>query len=90
MSQRSKRLSHLYFTPESFRYTYIAKSTVHKNDVPVQQLYVCQGKFCTRYTEEVQKSDSVSSGRAKEDFRSVSLYLDNYLPFFDVSIGLSP
>jgi hypothetical protein len=40
--------------------------------------------------EEVQNSASVSSGLAKEDFRSVSHYLDNYLPFVDVSIGLSP
>jgi hypothetical protein len=40
--------------------------------------------------EEVQKSDSVSSGLAKDDLRSISLYLDNYLPFFDVSIGFSP
>jgi hypothetical protein len=83
MSQRSKRLSHLYFTPESFRYTDITKSTVQERRPRSAALYMST-KICTRYMEEVQKFNSDSSGLAQEDFRSLSL------SFLDVSIGLSP
>jgi hypothetical protein len=40
MSQRSKRLSHLYFTPESFRYTDITKSTVQERRPRSAALYM--------------------------------------------------